>query len=56
LFAYRKFVGTALEDRITRPLRQLGFRPMRFPNNDLPTADKVLAALDRALDAFHSRG
>jgi hypothetical protein len=44
MFAYRKFVGTALEDRITRRLRELGFRLMRFPDNDLPTADKVLAA------------
>jgi hypothetical protein len=49
VLAYRKVVQSPLETRLTARLRQLGFQPMRLPDIDHPSAEKVLGALYQAL-------
>jgi hypothetical protein len=56
VFAYRKFSEATLEERVTRRMRELGFRAMRLPDSDQPTTDQVLASLDRALDVPFNSG
>lgn len=49
VLAYRKVVRSPLEDRITARLRELGFQPMRMPDTDSPSTEKVLGSLYQAL-------
>ena len=49
VFSYRKVVRYPLEDRITARLRELGFQPMRMPDTDSPSTEKVLGSLYQAL-------
>jgi len=49
VLAYRKVVHSPIEDRLTARLRELGFQPMRMPDTDWPSTDKVLGSLYQAL-------
>jgi hypothetical protein len=51
VLAYRKVIQSQspLENRLTARLRQLGFQPMRIPDIDQPSVEKVLGALYQAL-------
>ena len=49
VLAYRKVIRSPIEDRLTARLRELGFQPMRMPDADWPSTDKVLGSLYQAL-------
>jgi hypothetical protein len=49
VLAYRKVVRSPLEDRLTARLRELGFQPMRMPDTDRPSTEKVLGSLYQSL-------
>ena len=48
VFAYRAATGAGLEERITARLREIGFVPMRLPDQDDPSPGGVLASVSGA--------